>query len=212
MQPCAEVQIIQEDIPLRTPRAAFGQLASFRSPGKFSLSRQVPSRDSPAKQFGYEDADSNSECTSVASPGSEHTDMWSRMSQTASNSCGLHEKIDEPSSSDEESGGGQRQRLRISLSGRLGGLNRHGSPKMSQGYGHTSNSLESPSDKGYSDHEAYKGGYVTNRAKSVYGAPMSYWPHWVYHMYDSYVLARIAAGNVSILSISYFPYCIVHPL
>ncbi|KAA8525237.1 hypothetical protein F0562_007092 [Nyssa sinensis] len=57
--PCGEIQIIQEDLPLRTPRDAVGQLAPLRNLGAGGLSQTPSFNSSQAKQFGYDEDDSD---------------------------------------------------------------------------------------------------------------------------------------------------------
>jgi len=178
-------------------------LASVGNSKKFSFSRARPSGLFPAKRFGCEDAENSSECMSTASTGSDHSDMCVRMCQSASDSPSLYERIDESSGSDEELVNGRRLGgLWKSLSIRSGGSGKYCSNEMSQGDRLGLDLLESSSEKRFSDHEIWKG-CVVNGAKSMRGvrAPMTFWPYWVYQMYDSYALAHNAAGNDSLLSL-----------
>lgn len=185
--PCAEVQIIEEDIPLRTPKAAFGQLASVPNSGKSSSLHPVSLCLSRNKQFGDEDDENNSECASVASTGNDHLDIWMSACPSRSDSPSLRERIDGSCSSDEEVVQGQRRRLQRSPSSRSGGSNKYCSPKVSQSHVLGLDSLESSPEKRSSS--------VVNHAKCIYAAPMSFWPRWVYQMYDSYALARVVADT-----------------
>lgn len=185
--PCAEVQIIQEDTPLRTPKGAFGQLASVSNSSMFSFSRPLPSSLSPAKRFGHEDAENYSECMSVASTGSDHSDIGMRMCQSAGDSPSLYERIDGSSSSDEELLCERRQKLQKSLSCRSGGSGHSKKGRDDDRRG--CDSVDSSPEKGSS----WKGGYIVNGAKYMCAAPLTFWPRWVYQMYDSYALAWRAA-------------------
>ncbi|ONK79086.1 uncharacterized protein A4U43_C01F2800 [Asparagus officinalis] len=197
--PCAEVQIVQEDIPLKTPKDAFGLLASVGNSRKFSLSHAVPSGLSPNKRLTYEDAENSSECMSPASAESDHSDVCMRICPSASDSLSLYERIYESSSSDEESVYGRRKRLpksfstRSTRSTRSRASGKHCTKKLSKDDRLGWDSPESSAEKRSSDHEKWKGGCTVDGAKRVCRAPMSFWPHWVYQMYDSYALAQRAA-------------------
>ena len=176
-------------------------MASVGNSRKFSFSRALHSGLSPAKRFVYDDAENSSECMSTGSTGSDHSDMCVKMRQSASDSPGLYERFDESSNSDEELVHGRRRGMQNSLSSRSGGSGKYCSNEMSQGDRLGLDSLESSSGKRSSGHEICKV-CIVNGAKSMCGgrAPMTFWPHWVYQMYDSYALARNAAGNDSLLT------------
>lgn len=201
LQPCAEVQIIEEDTPLRTPKGAFGRLASTSNPRMY-FSHPLHSSPSPAKRFGHEDAANYSECMSIASTGSDHSDICTRICQSTGDSPSLYERIDASSSSDEELLGGRRQKLRKSLSCRSGGSGHSKKSRDDDGFG--CDSVNSSPEKG----STWKGGYIVGGAKYMCPAPLTFWPCWVYQMYDSYALAWRAAGNVPFLSI--FPCAVVY--
>lgn len=193
--PCAKVQIVQEDTPLRTPRAAFGQLASVSNLQKYNFSHAVTSGVSPSKKHVYEDAEKDSECMSGASIASDHSEMDMRMCPSAADSPDGYGRIDESSSSDDELVRGRGQGVRRSYSSRSGGSDQcYTREKMSEDDRSRWDSVEVPSPgKRYSKGEKWEGNWGINDSKRVHRAAMSFWPQWVYQMYDAYSLARRAA-------------------
>ncbi|KAJ6838773.1 uncharacterized protein M6B38_319445 [Iris pallida] len=182
--PCAEVQIVQEDTPLRTPKDAFGQLASVGNFRKCSFPCTIPVDPFPEKQHGHEDAESSSECMSVASTGSDNSELCMRMCSSLSDFPSRHQWLDESSSEDEESVHRRRQKLQKScLSSR----------SSASCYNHKKLGWGSSPEKGSTDDEISKDGRSNIFTKRINRAAMSFWPHWVYQMYDSYALARRAA-------------------
>ena len=146
MQPCAEVQIINEDEPLRTPRAAFARLASVPNPSHNQrlLASSFPTEASPEKR-----------------PCDDEENEWEdRVSGASMMTCQLQSS----SSSDDD--------LECEMKDRS---NKHeGSPECRV------------------TKERFR---AVTRRKGSYQAPLTFWPHWVYQMYDSFALARRAAGD-----------------
>ncbi|XP_065044188.1 uncharacterized protein LOC135676671 isoform X1 [Musa acuminata AAA Group] len=182
--PCGEVQIVQEDTPMRTPKEAFARLASISNFQRPSFAHVTCSSGSPFKQHGHEDAETSWDCMSYGSITSDHS-MDMRVSLSPSDSgdspC-IFERSAEPSSVDEEFMHEQNGRHKNSVSKILG--------KSSQSckYG-----IEwSPRERS-DDGEKVESNLATSESKWQFNAPMTFLPYWAYQMYDSYSLARRAA-------------------
>ncbi|WOK95706.1 hypothetical protein Cni_G04413 [Canna indica] len=182
--PCGEVQIVQEDAPLRTPKEAFAQFASIPSSERHDFSHVTSSSISPAKWRGHEDAEDSWDCMSHGSIMSDHsTDM--RMSVSASDSNGsptMYERFDEPSSGDEEFMHCYDGTPKESLAKVLGPLGQSHKYEVHCSLGR---SLDSG--------EKWEKRLSIKKLKGQFHAPMSFLPHWAYQMYDSFSLARRAA-------------------
>uniref|UniRef100_A0A1D1YFS3 Protein cereblon n=1 Tax=Anthurium amnicola TaxID=1678845 RepID=A0A1D1YFS3_9ARAE len=187
--PCAELQIIEEDKPLRTPRDAFAQLASVTNPScSHSLSHALLSDASPDKHQ-YEDEENDWECISNTSPDHSVTGMG--VQQPVMDSpvkCG---RFDYCASSDEDFEHEQKRQLRRSFPDHRW---QHNHEKLSYADSTISDirKVSSPVRLSSKGGRQERSG-VFNEAKCSYRAPMSFWPHWVYQMYDSFSLARKAA-------------------
>ncbi|KAJ3704040.1 hypothetical protein LUZ61_007745 [Rhynchospora tenuis] len=148
--PCAEVQIIEEEAPLRTPRDAFAQLAAIPN-------RKLSSNLFPIRQLRFTDIETDLDQTSCSNTPKEKRRkrlFGSPSSDTTYETC--------EDESDEE--------------------------------GLTSNMHTTQKSRGTNESEKWKSWCNRNRPKySSFAAPMSYWPQWVYDMYDSYSLAQRAA-------------------
>ncbi|OEL18255.1 Protein cereblon [Dichanthelium oligosanthes] len=183
-----EVQIIEEDTPLRTPRDAFAQLAACN---RFNLHSSLPviSLDmSPIKQ---DHIDSEQECDTPSpnSNTSNHSSMDTRLCHLGSQSS------DSMRSSSDEDGDFMlkqcwRQKRRSvwesgasSHSDKKINMNNEDdfclTPLQSLPTARTRDTKRRP------QYHAY--------LKQASQAPLSFWPQWVYEMYDSYALARRAA-------------------
>nr|DAD48867.1 TPA_asm: hypothetical protein HUJ06_018804 [Nelumbo nucifera] len=193
---CAEVQIIQEDLPLRTPRNAFGELASVSNLWSRSLSC---SRNSRAKWHKSQCEENDSESMSETSFESDLSPTEMRMHKSAIDSTNSFDRIDEMMSSDDEGfelvSGSQLGRYH---SNEFRGSSQHciidrgsESEDTSPGIGNqfTPGKISHQSCKG----ERWKKKGLLSDSNWAYRVPKSYWPNWVYQMYDSYYLARRAA-------------------
>uniref|UniRef100_A0A804NDP1 Lon N-terminal domain-containing protein n=2 Tax=Zea mays TaxID=4577 RepID=A0A804NDP1_MAIZE len=168
--PWGEVQIIEEDTPQRTPRDAFAQLAA---PNSF--------RDS----------------LSPTSTSSDHSITDKRIYLLGSRSSGLVRC----GIADESSNEGQNSVHEQSCQS-------HDSVKEIDGYGQPDKNTNTGdednlcfiSSKSFQrtrkkDTKQQKHYFTTKNASQ---APLSFWPHWAYEMYDSYSLSRRAAGKLYI--------------
>ncbi|KAG6705987.1 hypothetical protein I3843_07G198300 [Carya illinoinensis] len=192
--PCGEVQIIQEDQPLRTPRDACGKLTPFNNLRSHVVSRTRPLHaHDKLHQFRDEEnvSDSNSEGSfeSALSPVERtihHSAVYS------SNGCDI---MDESTSSDDDKFlcGSDLQFRRPSLddSESMGSLHADHKKQIGiaeLGLGNSSTSGRQSCKREEPDHCWEKTDF-----NKVRRASRAFWPYWVYSMYDSYSLAERAA-------------------
>ncbi|KAL5697535.1 hypothetical protein ACHQM5_028668 [Ranunculus cassubicifolius] len=180
--PRAEVQIVEEDLPLRTPRDAFGQLASVSNSWRRNLSNSLPLKGSPARQHLYTDEESDSESISQKSFSSARSSPESRFRDSSTDSGNERDSIfDQLANSDEEivcepEGSSQ--------------------PIICKKDTETDNiGLLDTRKEFIKCEESCKGekrhGWVASA--SGHRAPTTFWPNWVFRMFDSYCLAQRAA-------------------
>ncbi|KAM7258239.1 hypothetical protein ACFE04_013980 [Oxalis oulophora] len=148
--PLAEVQIIDEDSPLRSPR----EVRSHRLSHK-------PSKN--ALPFSHDDGDSDSEVNSDDSFESELSLSEKRVHRSAIRS------MDGTTSSDDY----EKQ-----------------IPKFGLGV-----CKSSMSGKVFQRSEVSKRRKTSTDLNQLRKTPCTFWPHWVYRMYDSYSLAQRAADK-----------------
>ncbi|KAF3791845.1 cereblon protein [Nymphaea thermarum] len=228
--PCAQVEVVNEETPLRTPKDAFGQLASIINFQSGSVShvdnmntshRNEESDCDSAQSFHSahsvkkenvllycSESDRMDESTST-SHRNEESDCDSAQSFHSAHSvkkenvllyCSESDRMDESTSgSDDEYDHALFNRLVVSH------LAVSGRPSMHP-------SRQSASDNGSieqcagTDRGAIKGGksadigqetakqaWAADESKWLCRAQKSFWPHWVYKMYDVDILARRAA-------------------
>lgn len=192
--PYGEVQIIQEDLPLRTPRDAFGKLAPLSNLRSFSHPHTSHPNTSHAKRPRYGDKDSASESNSEESFDSELSLAEMRMHRSAIDSCYGYDTIDESTSSDDDKFvcESELQLGRSHLNEPIGSMHldcERRNKKANLGIRNKSIS-GSQSCKG----KGLKEGQMVTKLNQSYGVPRAFWPYWVYRMYDSYHLAQRAAG------------------
>ncbi|KAJ6435105.1 hypothetical protein OIU84_000349 [Salix udensis] len=185
--PCGEVQIIQEDMPLRTPKDAFGKLAPLRNLRGHKFSAVPPATSS---SVGYGHSDNDSEGNSEESFETALSLAERRIHQSALNSCYGYDMMDESMSSDDDKFMSQLEEMRSRRS------------HLSE----TEGSLYSDTGKNV-DNTTLEIGNTSGLAKKGEGSkrcwkkidlnqfrrvPRAFWPHWVYSMHDSYCLAERA--------------------
>ncbi|PIA35495.1 hypothetical protein AQUCO_03500097v1 [Aquilegia coerulea] len=190
--PCAKVQIIHENFPMRTPRNAFGQLASVPNCWNCSSSRRVPPDASDAEYLCIQDDnldDNDSDCLSETSFENDLSPAELAMHQSAIRSYKKNGRSNGSTISEIsnlvcelghtlrtctcDSGGSSDQRyIGKSIDGCVGIYNKYQSV------------LESKSGST----EGWKM-LVAGETKWSRRAPRAFWPHWVYRMFDSYFLA-----------------------
>ncbi|KAF3446727.1 hypothetical protein FNV43_RR11907 [Rhamnella rubrinervis] len=184
--PCGEIQIIQEDMPLRTPREAFGNLGPYSSRQGHNLTCVQPS-DASTKSYRSSDVDNDSETNSDESFESALSLPERRTHQSAIGSCSGYDIIGESASSDDEKPERQFQRSHLHDSDFMESL--HSEPEDEDScLGPSSISGMRPC-KGKQQISSLEKGNI-NQFRRV---PRAFWPYWVYRMYDSYCLAQRAA-------------------
>eukprot|EP00268_Persea_americana_P013160 TRINITY_DN15739_c0_g1_i3.p1 TRINITY_DN15739_c0_g1~~TRINITY_DN15739_c0_g1_i3.p1 ORF type:complete len:558 (+),score=120.31 TRINITY_DN15739_c0_g1_i3:339-2012(+) len=187
--PWAEVQIVQEDRPLRMPKEAFGQLASVSNIRNCGYSHAVLSAAALAKSQRSKDDDFMWEYYSSTSTDSDHPTTDVKMQRCPLDFCDCYGNTDESMSSDNEQNCD------------LGHMSRRSHPSNSesecQPHIHDTTSESDDGSGLESAKESVQGREAIREWKKVaavgskwlHRAPRSFWPHWVYRMYDSYFLA-----------------------
>ncbi|KAL4194194.1 hypothetical protein AMTRI_Chr05g58110 [Amborella trichopoda] len=208
--PCAEVQIVQEDTPLRTPRDAFGQLASISDFQNGGSGASCPKRNgyepSPKrhvyehspKRRGYESGENDSGSASDTSTGSYHSTRDGIKNQLKFNS-NKYGKIEEAHSSDDEPSP-LRWWHRKAISCPVTSEGSQGDQFSGEVNESDSSEQEIMEDTVTRRQSFGDGGWMslqkahaTDGLKQLSRGQRSFWPLWVYQMYDSYSLARKAA-------------------
>ncbi|KAL6845587.1 hypothetical protein ACP4OV_025082 [Aristida adscensionis] len=184
--PWGEVQIIEEDTPLRTPRDAFGQLATSNNFRQCASS--MPSlHESCVKHLDHVDSELDGDSPSVsptsASSNQSVTGKTIYLSGSRSSGslwCGI---LDESSNEDEDPMHEHSWQKHDSVKniGICGHRDRH----TSMGGG---NDLIFTPISRKTDTKQLR----QYNSKMASQAPLSFWPRWAYEMYDAYSLARRA--------------------
>uniref|UniRef100_A0A6N2L0A8 Protein cereblon n=1 Tax=Salix viminalis TaxID=40686 RepID=A0A6N2L0A8_SALVM len=186
--PFGEVQIIHEDIPLRTPKDAFGKLPPLSNLRSHRLSCVPPSNSS---SLGYGQNDSDSDTNLEESFDSALSSAGMRIHQSALNSCYYgYNAMNESTSSDDDMLMSQTEMrsTRSHLSESKGPLYLDTGKNVDN----TTSEIGTSSDlekKGVGSKSLWK----NTDLNQFHKAPRAFWPHWVYRMYDSYCLAERAA-------------------
>lgn len=172
--PCGEIQIIQEDMPLRTPQDAVGRLMPLKN----------LSSASQAKPHDHGDEDDDSDAMSTESFESELSLSELRMHSSALVSYyGSNVSGELTSSDDDKSGCVSELQLRSSLGSLHSGDDR--SPE---------DASKGTRIKVVSGRQSCRGtGWKTHSISWLRECPRAYWPNWVYRMHDSYCLAQRVA-------------------
>ena len=187
-QPYGEVQIIQEDVPLRAPRAAFGDLAPYSNRKGHSFPRSMPSQSSRRISNGSMDVDNDSEPNSDESFESALSLREREIHRSAIASYYGSDVMDESTSSDGEKSEYQSQGSQLKDSDSTDSL--HSCPESLVDLG-TSSISETQSPKQKDPSSCWR----NTDSKHIRRVPRAFWPYWVYRMYDSYCLAQGAAGS-----------------
>ncbi|XP_042482405.1 protein cereblon [Macadamia integrifolia] len=181
--PYAEIQIIQEDSPLRTPRDAFGQTASVSNLWSRCISCPVRPDVSQAKQQGCGYKGNDSESMSETSFENDLSPEEMRMHQSAIDSCRVHDRIDGMTSSEDD----ECESNPISWWWR----------SSADDSGRSTHSMIERGSENNSTGLVIGNQFIIGKGKKergwLRGPPRSFWPQWVYQMSDSYFLARRAA-------------------
>lgn len=181
MQPCGEVQIIDEDLPLRTPRDAFGKLvplSNVRGRNNLSaMSLSTPLRDTDEQSV----ANSEESFESALSPSEKRLHYSAVDSIMDDWTSSDDDQV--VSTSDIQSSGSNPYSSRSTgcLASGQDGQSPNGKTPVSQGKCQKQNRLMS-----------FRENTDLTRFRM---APRAYWPFWAYRMYDSYCLAQRAAGK-----------------
>lgn len=179
--PYGEVQIIQEDLPLRTPRDAVGQLAPLRN------LREPPLKTSNANRRGRGDEDDDSDGISEESFECELSLTERRLHQSAVVSCYGYDTVDMATSSDDE-----KYACESEFQLEKSQLNE----EHPEGGKRSENNSLAMGKKLISGRQSHKGyGWKKDSVSGLREGPRAFWPCWVYRMYDSYCLAQQAADK-----------------
>lgn len=204
-QPWAAVQIIQEDKPLQIPKDAFGQLASVSNIRNRGYSHAILSAAALTKRQEYKDDENEWEHSSNTNTDSDYSMADMEVPRCSSDSCDEYGSTDESMSSDNE------------LMCGLGHMSRKSQPCNSESECHPlihDKMSESDDRSGLGSAKVSVQGResvrewnkaAAEKSKWLHRAPRSFWPQWVYRMYDPYSLAWRLAGNWSYL----FVCCII---
>ncbi|GAV65519.1 LON domain-containing protein, partial [Cephalotus follicularis] len=188
--PCGEVQIVQEDLPLRTPRDAFGKLGPLSNIRSHNFPRTLPAT---ASSRGYADGDNDSETNSEDGFETELSLAERKMHKSVIDSCYGYDVMDESTSSDDDKfvcesdvqfRGSDQNHFIASLH-----LD-HNKQIANAGLGVGKSST--PGGQ-YHKRERPKRYKKSTEFNQLHKVPRAFWPYWVYRMYDSYCLAQRAA-------------------
>ncbi|GER32528.1 ATP-dependent protease La domain-containing family protein [Striga asiatica] len=183
---CGEVHIIQEDVPLRTPREAVGKLAPLRNTkARCHLQVMTPSNGSQHGRLGYEEG--NDSDGSFESELSSAERGLHRYALVSSHGLGAY---DGAMSSDDENNDCHFQ-LRLEGSS-LASYTR--SIKFEHEIQYANESHRSGKSPFYVQ-PSHRLGRGKCSVAHLRDAPRAFWPSWVYRMYDSYLLARRVADR-----------------
>ncbi|GMH12414.1 hypothetical protein Nepgr_014255 [Nepenthes gracilis] len=187
--PCGEIQIIQEDLPLRIPRDAFGTLPPLTSVSSPGPSHPTMSNTSHIKRQKCREGKNDFDADSEDSFESELSLKEMRLHQSAVESCYGCDTIDESTSSDDEKNvfesGGSQDSVTV---GRSSQSNYQRNTSDALGVGRKAISQQSSHKQ-----EKTRMDWIIMRQTRSHGVPRAFWPFWVYRMHDSYCLARKAA-------------------
>ncbi|CAN8315118.1 unnamed protein product [Cochlearia groenlandica] len=170
--PCGEVQIIEEDVPLRTPRDAFGKLVPVSNlRGRCHSSKM--GLFTPVKDTDEHSVANSEESFESALSRSEKRLHYSAVDSIVGDWTNSDDSDEEVSTSDIQSTGS------IECNKTGDGQSTMEKSPISQVKGQNQNRLTS-----------FRGNTDLTRFRM---ASKAFWPFWVYRMYDSYYLAQRAA-------------------
>ncbi|KAK3030200.1 hypothetical protein RJ639_038710 [Escallonia herrerae] len=177
LNPCGEIQIIQEDLPLRTPRDAVGRLAPLRNLRIANASQ--------AKQHFHRDENEDSDAMSEESFEGDLSLAERSVHRSALLSYGS-DIVDEATSSDYD-----ESPCRSEFHSGRSILNSSLGSSRSVEDVRSDNALVRDGEKLNADRQPCRGlGWRKDSMRRLREVPRSYWPYWVYRMYDSYCLAQ----------------------
>lgn len=176
--PWGELQIIEEDTPLRTPRDAFGQLAASNTSKQ--CDSLVPSLGvSSFKQCDHVDSELDWDSLSSTSTSSDHSVTDTRIHCSSNEDEDLMHELS------------WQKHDYVKIVGTLGHPVKN--IKMGDEDDRRFASPKSLSTVRKKDAEQQRRHCAAYNSKLALQAPLSFWPRWAYEMYDSYSLARRAA-------------------
>ncbi|XP_006293919.2 uncharacterized protein LOC17889038 [Capsella rubella] len=183
--PCGEVQIVEEDVPLRTPRDAFGKLVPLsklqgRSPLS-AMSLSTPLRDLDTQSVA--NSEESFEC--ALSPSERRLHYSSVVDSIYYNSASSDDDL-VVSTSDIQSSGSNPYYSRS-----VGCLASDHDDEKEDGQSSIS---KTPVSQRKCEKQNRLANFRENTDLSRFRmAPRAFWPFWLYKMYDSYYLAQRAA-------------------
>ncbi|PKI48135.1 hypothetical protein CRG98_031497 [Punica granatum] len=190
---CGEVQIIEEDLPLRTPKDVFDRLAPLNGLANIGISGSLPSGASHVRRHGYQDEDDDSEAHSEDSFQSALSPSEHRLHRSAVDSLSGYEFMDESTSSDEDKFACESEfQSGRSLPSTFGSSH---IPNLDDDRMEDAEFVDRSNNP--SERRSHKVAKIQPSWKPSglhRGLSKAFWPHWVYRMYDSYSLAQRAAG------------------
>lgn len=180
--PCGEIQIIQEDSPLRTPRDAVGRLSTVRN---LHTNRGFGARRRVRGNEGGDSDTMSEESFSSELPSSER-----RLSESALASSYCSSDTNDASTSGEDENFGSEsdhQSVGSHLANYTGSIHSDDSNKGVNACLETGKEVAS-------DRKIHRNvGCGKHSVSRLREAPSAFWPSWVYRMYDSYHLAQQVA-------------------
>ncbi|XP_031405988.1 protein cereblon isoform X2 [Punica granatum] len=189
---CGEVQIIEEDLPLRTPKDVFDRLAPLNGLANIGISGSLPSGASHVRRHGYQDEDDDSEAHSEDSFQSALSPSEHRLHRSAVDSLSGYEFMDESTSSDEDKFACESEfQSGRSLPSTFGSSH---IPNLDDDRMEDAEFVDRSNNP--SERRSHKVAKIQPSWKPSglhRGLSKAFWPHWVYRMYDSYSLAQRAA-------------------
>lgn len=181
--PCGEIEIIEEDLPARTPRDAFGNLPPLTNLSSRSFSDATKPHHQAKRHSGaVENNDSDAE--SEESFLTELSLSEIRLHQSAIESCAAYDMIDESTSSDDEK--------YVCESELHSGKSLSSDGSSQSKYRSRIGAATGVERKARIRQLPQKGGMPAGLTK-FRSVSRAFWPYWVYQMYDSFALAQKAA-------------------
>ncbi|KAG5034399.1 Protein cereblon [Glycine max] len=171
--PYGEIQVIEEDLPLRIPRDAFGKSAPLSNmPCSQGVSHNLSPKYSHVNMQRSKNEENDSEPNSEESFESELSLMERKIHLSVVGSSYVHDTMDESANdNDVKFMHNSDQEIRSNLDSRTGKCSTSGKQSSKEELSRCKNICAYPS----------------------YKISKAFWPHWAYRMFDSYSLAQRAA-------------------
>ncbi|KAL3023752.1 hypothetical protein AAZX31_04G083500 [Glycine max] len=171
--PYGEIQVIEEDLPLRIPRDAFGKSAPLSNmPCSQGVSHNLSPKYSHVNMQRSKNEENDSEPNSEESFESELSLMERKIHLSVVGSSYVHDTMDESANdNDVKFMHNSDQEIRSNLDSRTGKCSTSGKQSSKEELSRCKNICAYPS----------------------YKISKAFWPHWAYQMFDSYSLAQRAA-------------------